>query len=348
MDRKPVAIGPACYPWVLKLLLVSAAAAAPAAAPHPELRSVLFFLADDLGFANVDWHAPPGATFNATPHMNALLADGVELDRFYTYKYCSPTRSSLLSGRLPFHVNEGNGPITAAGAGIPAEFTTLSERLSAANWSCHQIGKWHCGFSSPNLTPQGRGFATSLGFFSAEEDHYSQTTLGGARADAQTCYTELGGHPAVDFWRTDRPASDLNGTAYSGVIYSREAMRLVLEHDVSRPFLLYFAFQNNHVPLQVPPNYINRFAAQATREGWAPTRTNYTAMTSFVDETVGNITAAWRMKVGEQGWAQTLVIFHGDNGGDECGSNNFPLRGNKFTNWCALQVTERLSKSPDP
>ena len=105
------------------------------------LRSVLFFLADDLGFANVDWHAPLGAAFNATPNMNALLADGVELDRFYVYKFCSPTRSSLLSGRLPYHVNEGNGPITAAGAGIPSAFTTLSERLNAAGWSCHQLGK---------------------------------------------------------------------------------------------------------------------------------------------------------------------------------------------------------------
>lgn len=96
MDRIPMTMGPACYPVVLKLLLVSAAAAVAAAAPHRELRSVLFFLADDLGFANVDWHAPPGATFNATPHMNALLADGVELDHFYRYKYCSLTRSSPL------------------------------------------------------------------------------------------------------------------------------------------------------------------------------------------------------------------------------------------------------------
>lgn len=33
----------------------------------------------------------------------------------------------------------------------------------------------------------------------------------------------------MDFWRTYHLASDLNGTDYSGVIYPREAMRLVLE-----------------------------------------------------------------------------------------------------------------------
>lgn len=100
------------------------------------------------------------------------------------------------------------------------------------------VAQWHCGFSSPNLTPQGRGFATSLGFFSAEEDHYRQITLGGNHSDAETCYTELGGRPAVDFWRTDAPASDLNGTDYSGFIYARAAMQLVAQHDAEQPFFL--------------------------------------------------------------------------------------------------------------
>ena len=293
-------------PLALLLLLLLAPAAGD---PKPSVPSVLLFLADDLGWANVDWHAPRGAAFHATPRLDALRRAGVELDHLYTYKYCSPTRSALLSGRLPYHVNEGNGPITAPGAGIPAAFTTLSERLRDAGWLCHQIGKWHCGFSSPALTPQGRGFNTSLGFFSAEEDHFSQITLGGTQADAETCTAELG-RPAVDLWRTNAPAHDLNGTAYSGSIYAREALRVVKEHDTSRSLFLYFAHQNNHVPLQVPQEYIARFAAQAKREGWAPTRTNYTAMSNFVDETVGNVTAAWRERVGEAGWRETLMIFH--------------------------------------
>jgi len=36
-----------------------------------------------------------------TPNLDALGRAGVVLDRFYTYKFCSPTRSSLQSGRLP-------------------------------------------------------------------------------------------------------------------------------------------------------------------------------------------------------------------------------------------------------
>ena len=43
------------------------------------------------------WHNPTART----PNLDGLVKEGVELDRFYTFKYCSPTRSSFLSGRLP-------------------------------------------------------------------------------------------------------------------------------------------------------------------------------------------------------------------------------------------------------
>ena len=35
--------------------------------------------------------------------MDGLVKGGIELDQAYAYQYCSPTRSSLQSGRLPTH-----------------------------------------------------------------------------------------------------------------------------------------------------------------------------------------------------------------------------------------------------
>ena len=84
-------------PLALLLLLLAAAAGE----PKPSVPSVLLFLADDLGWANVDWHAPRGAAFHATPRLDALRRAGVELDHLYTYKYCSPSRSSMLTGPSP-------------------------------------------------------------------------------------------------------------------------------------------------------------------------------------------------------------------------------------------------------
>ena len=52
-------------------------------------------LADDLGFNNVGWRNKE----IRSPTLDALRSDGVSVDRHYTYKYCSPTRRALLSGR---------------------------------------------------------------------------------------------------------------------------------------------------------------------------------------------------------------------------------------------------------
>ena len=74
-------------------------AQAPMVAPKPH---VLMLLLDDLGWHDVSWH---NAELH-TPNLARLKSLGIELDRHYAYRFCSPSRSSLLSGRLPFHVNQ--------------------------------------------------------------------------------------------------------------------------------------------------------------------------------------------------------------------------------------------------
>lgn len=56
-------------------------------------------LADDLGFSDVGWK---NSNLH-TPHLNSLQRKGVTLHRHYVFCYCSPTRGSLLTGRLPHH-----------------------------------------------------------------------------------------------------------------------------------------------------------------------------------------------------------------------------------------------------
>ena len=65
---------------------------------------LIYVSGDDVGWFKMGWHNPDART----PNLAALVKEGVELDRFYTYKYCSPTRSSFLSGRLPIHNTQIN------------------------------------------------------------------------------------------------------------------------------------------------------------------------------------------------------------------------------------------------
>ena len=41
-----------------------------------------------------------------TPNANALVKEGIQLDKSYVFMYCAPTRSAIMSGRLPYHVNQ--------------------------------------------------------------------------------------------------------------------------------------------------------------------------------------------------------------------------------------------------
>lgn len=105
----------------------AAAAAVPTVPPRPRLATLL---ADDLGWFDTTITNPAVPT----PQLTALLADSLILDRHCelrstllahlpihqahqhcpdplfrlqtdVYRYCSPTRRSLLSGRWPVHIS---------------------------------------------------------------------------------------------------------------------------------------------------------------------------------------------------------------------------------------------------
>lgn len=83
-----------------------------------------------------------------TPNIDALVARGLRLDRHYTYTFCSPTRSSLMSGRLPIHVNDKNldptfynpdDPVSGFAA-IPRNMTGIAEKMKLGGYRTHQVG----------------------------------------------------------------------------------------------------------------------------------------------------------------------------------------------------------------
>eukprot|EP01084_Bolivina_argentea_P128350 226884_1 len=282
---------------------------------------IVYILMDDFGHANVE--------FNnyrmKTPNLNALKEDGLLLNHFYTYKYCSPTRSALMSGRLSYHVNEENGPVCAPGFGVPLNMTMISEKLvDEAGYMAHQIGKWHLGFSTVAHIPLGRKFNSSLGYIGyGMEDHYQQT-----------CTVSCGNGTklkSVDIWDTDKPAYGMNGT-YNGYLYGKRAVDIVNNHNKispNKPLFIYLATQNNHDPYEVPQEYTNKFNAS-----WYGLQRTVAGMANFEDTLLGNVTKA--LKANNM-WDNTLLIISSDNGGcsgtDGDGANNSPLRGGKYSDF---------------
>eukprot|EP01084_Bolivina_argentea_P227470 384160_1 len=276
--------------------------------------NIWYLLIDDLGWANVQFNNHR----MLTPNIDKLLTESIHLNHYYVFRICSPTRSSFLSGRLPYHVNESNTNQCIPGAGIPVNMTTISERLvSDAGYVAHQIGKWHAGMSSNLVIPHGRLFNTSLGYLHGMEDHYTQIRT--QTEDNQTC-------TGVDLWSTDKPAYGKNGT-YSGYIYGNRAMEIVKTHDQNTPLFVYMALQNNHDPYQVPQSYMDKFPSS-----WDEKQIQVAGMSNFWDEMLANLTSAMK----ENGmWQNTLFIVSSDNGGptgtDGNAANNSPLRGGKYS-----------------
>jgi arylsulfatase A-like enzyme len=101
--------------------------------------NIILLMSDDQGWGDVGYN---GNTVLKTPHLDAMAAEGVRLDRFYAAApVCSPTRASVLTGRHPFRYG-----IEWAGEGhLPQSEITIAEVLRTDGYSTGLFGKWHVG-----------------------------------------------------------------------------------------------------------------------------------------------------------------------------------------------------------
>ena len=293
------------------------------AAPKPHL---MFILVDDWGWANVGYHNTSNKEV-VTPNIDALVKDGLELDQHYVYKFCSPSRSCLMSGRLPIHVNDKNAKPNVYNpddkvsgfAGIPREMTGLAEKLRGAGYATHQVGKWDAGMATPDHTPHGRGFQSSFGYFHHANDYYTE----------KNGFCKSVG--VVDLWDTDKPAHGVNGTGpdnYEEGLFRERALKIINNHDPSVPLFLYYAPHIVHTPLQVPESYVTKFSFIPDHD-----RRYYHAMVNYLDDVVGDLVSALKNR---GMWDNLLLVTSSDNGGPVYpggGANNYPLKGGKMSDW---------------
>ena len=132
------------------LLLTSLASIATAAQPN-----IVLIYADDLGYGDVSCY---GATRVETPHIDRLAAEGLRFtDAHSSAATCTPSRFSLLTGEYAWRkkgtgVLPGNAPLI-----IPPGTPTLPGMLQNAGYTTAVVGKWHLGLG-PESGPDWNGY----------------------------------------------------------------------------------------------------------------------------------------------------------------------------------------------
>ena len=272
-----------------------------AAATAPARPNIVYFLIDDLGYADCGFN---GGKDIRTPHIDKLAREGAVLESFYVQPVCSPTRAALLTGRYATHT--GVYTIVRPGApwGLPLAERTLPQALRAAGYLTAICGKWHLGEFQPEYLPTRRGFDRQYGHMFGAIDYFKHTRDGKA-----------------DWYRDDQPLAE---EGYSTHLVAKEACRIIREQPADKPLFLYVPFNGIHAPHQVPASYKEPYGN--LRE---PRRT-IAGMLAAVDEAIGQITTALE----EKGLRQnTFILFSSDNGGPGPGrvTMNTPLRAGKGT-----------------
>jgi arylsulfatase A-like enzyme len=334
--------------------------------PQPH---IVLLVADDFGWANAGWHRPEGWDEVRTPRMNELVSHGIELNRAYQYKFCSPSRSSLQSGRLPVHVNFVNAdpavhnpadPVSGF-AGIPPAMTGIAEHLKHVGYLTHFIGKWDCGMATPSHLPIARGYDSSLHYFHHANDYFTEKTHNVSDTCPHDVYPMVGGGCFTDMWDGASPAIGQNGTAppngtashqsvgypvtgpeehYEEYKFKQRALGIVAKHPVNDPLFLCYCFHIVHEPLQVPQAYYAAF--DGIKDDYLAMglhhRRIYHAMVSYMDSAVGDVVDLLRSSKKQSMWNETLMVFQTDNGGPSFAgglptANNYPHKGTKSSNW---------------
>ena len=266
------------------VLQTSAMAQAPDATAAP---NILVIVVDDLGWAGVGFHAPA----MPTPNLDRLAKEGTELDRFYAYPVCSPTRAALLTGQMPRRFGIVN-PLNGQDRGVPAGEVTLPSVLHDAGYTTALVGKWHLGTAS---SPQKAGFDHFYGFLSSGTDYFKHTAKNG-RLD----------------WQRDGKSVEEEG--YSTYLLADEAVRQIKARDAKKPFYIQLCFNAPHDPLAAPAELVEK-------------RGLYKAVVEAMDIGIGRVLEAIDA---EKLRENTLVVFLSDNGaGGAEGGSNAPMRGGK-------------------
>lgn len=243
----------------LALTLVSAACLA------DERPNIVLIVADDVGFSDIGAF---GSEIR-TPNLDNLAAQGVRLTNYHAAPTCGPSRSMLLTG-VDNHL-AGSG-INRAGLfrlpelrGRPGyegylnnSVVTFATLLQNNGYHTYATGKWDPG-TQPGQLPIDHGFEKSFVLAAGGASHFDDM-------HGTTRPVEI-----IPYFENDKKVDKLPEDFYSSEFYTDKIIDYIDSNDDAEPFMAYLSYTAAHWPLQVPDDWMNRYADDY-EEGWHAVR----------------------------------------------------------------------------
>lgn len=260
-----------------------------------EKPNIIIIYLDDLGYGDVSSY---GATEINTPNIDALADEGLRFtDAHASSATCTPSRYALLTGMYPWRnkkarILSGTAPLL-----ISTKQQTLPKLLKGQGYQTGIVGKWHLGLGDGNVDWNSRVSPgpNEIGFdyayiMAATQDRVptvyieNGNVVGLEASDPiEVNYDKnFEGEPtAVDNpeliemkWHHGHNNSIVNGIGRIGYMKGGEAAKWV-DQDMSdhflskaqdfvknsqkkKPFFLYYALQQPHVPRTPHPRFAGK------------------------------------------------------------------------------------------
>ncbi len=260
---------------LISIVLASLVTTPPLAARGP---NIVFVLADDLGHGDVRCYNPQSKV--PTPNIDRLASEGMRFtDAHSASTVCTPTRYSVLTGRMAFRTGI-RGVFTGAGGPCMIEKgrLTLPQMLRDKGYATACFGKWHVGMtffdrqgkplnrngldavkridysrSIPDA-PIHRGFDRFFGTVCCPTTDWLYAYVDGDRIPVPpTKIVDRGPLPKHPYSRDNRPGMIAPGFDLERVdlVFLEKSRRFIEEHvnrSPQKPFFLFHSTQAVHLP----------------------------------------------------------------------------------------------------
>jgi arylsulfatase len=219
--------------------------------------NIVFMLGDNVGWGDLSCYG----SLVPTPRLDQLASEGIRFTNHNTEAQCTPTRSAIMTGRMPIRSGTFRVPLPGEPGhyGLSPWEYTLADLFSDAGYATACFGKWHLGHV-PGRVPTDQGFDEWWGISeSSDEAGYTAHPMYPPDAPRPKIKAAFKGGPVeeVDDFNLDtRPLMDEKITEKT-IDFIRRSVA------VNKPFYTYVPFTNVHPPMLPHPDFED--ATQSTQ-----------------------------------------------------------------------------------